>query len=85
MMIKMKMMIKTTTVAKQQQLQKHYLHILWKPKVYYRINKRLSPVPILSHINPVHASLFRFLKIHFNIKVLLFPKPSKLFLFFIFM
>ena len=36
-------------------------------KAYYSIDKHLSPVPILSQANPVHASSFHILKIHFNI------------------
>ena len=41
--------------------------VLWNPKVYYGVYKSPPPFFILSPINPVHASLFYFLKIRFNI------------------
>jgi len=41
--------------------------VLWNPKVYYRIDKHSSHIPFLTHISPVHAFTFHWLKIHFNI------------------
>jgi hypothetical protein len=39
---------------------------LWNTKVHYCIHKSLQPVPILSHINPVHPQPSQILKIHFQ-------------------
>jgi len=42
-------------------------HILWNLKVPYCIHKCPSPIPILSHLVPVHTSTSYFLKTHLNV------------------
>jgi len=43
------------------------LRRLWNPTVHYRVPECLPLVPILSNKNLVHALLFYFFTIHFNI------------------
>jgi len=41
--------------------------ILRNPKVHHRAHKFPPPVPVLSHLDPVHTPIPHILYVHFNI------------------
>jgi len=47
---------------------------VWSPEVYYRSHMGPPPVPILSHLDPVHDPTSPFLMIHLNSE----PAPYRL-------
>jgi hypothetical protein len=40
-----------------------FTDILWNPKIHYHIHKSIPLIPILTQLNPVHATSFCFYNI----------------------
>jgi len=53
--------------ANRFQVGQEFPRTVWNPKAYYRIYKGPPHVPILSPMNPIHASPSQFLEIQLNI------------------
>ena len=62
------------------QLVKEFPALYGTWKINFCIHKHLPPVPFLNQSNPVHASTFHFLRIHYNIILPSMARSSKLLL-----